>query len=245
MGTHPIFESDFDCLTDKMATRASLKYGTQLIGHNFVPAYQVARFKPHRHRVLDLYKKAYRSLSSYNMDNHHFQLYKTDYAFCFERTVLRARFDENKHVTSLAKATELLKDGEEEFWLNQHWMPDQHGLLVESQHGIAFQRYSNAMHTQQEGMHRGWGADEWARYPDIFDNYKKWYALRNDTWEEEMATLEEADSETIKRGERLNEDWPAAKKADGPPPFWWRYVARPLERPRREEYDDLTNRFKP
>ena len=95
--------------SDEMATRASLKYGTQLIGHNFVPAYQVARFKPHRHRVLDLYKKAYRSLSSYNMDNHHFQLYKTDYAFCFERTVLRARFDENKHVTSLAKATELLK----------------------------------------------------------------------------------------------------------------------------------------
>ena len=28
------------------------------------------------------------------------------------------------------------------------------------------------------------------RYPDIYDNYKKWKALRNDTWEEEMRTLE-------------------------------------------------------
>ena len=39
-------------------------------------------------------------------------------------------------------------------------------------------------------MNNYWGADDWARFPDIYDNYKKWYALRNDTWEEEMATLE-------------------------------------------------------
>ena len=103
-------------------------------------------------------------------------------------------------------------------------------------------------------MNNYWGADDWARFPDIYDNYKKWYALRNDTWEEEMATLEvrlkifnmililpmyiftkksklkkinfsflfqEADAETIKAGGRLSEDWPAAKKADGAPPFWY------------------------
>ena len=45
-------------------------------------------------------------------------------------------------------------------------------------------------HAHEDIMHNGWGADEWARYPDIYDNYKKWYALRNDTWEEEMSTLE-------------------------------------------------------
>merc|ERR1719190_169414 len=101
----------------------------------------------------------------------------------------------------------------------------------------------NGMHSE-ESMNSGWGADEWARYPDIYDNYKKWYALRNDTWEEEMATLEEADAETIKNGGRLNEDWPAAKKVDGAPPFWWRYVARPLERPRRTEYDDMCTRYR-
>lgn len=228
-----------------MATRGSLKYGGQLIGHNFVPSYQVYRFTPHRHRVLNLYKKAYRALESHDVDNGvHNAIFWTDHVFCFERTVMRARFDENKHVTSLAKATELLKDGEEEFWLNQHQQPNDHGILVESQHGIAFKRYHNMQHAHEDIMHNGWGADEWARYPDIYDNYKKWYALRNDTWEEEMSTLEEADAETIKGGGRLNEDWPAAKKVDGPPPFWWRYVARPLERPRRTEYDDMCTRYR-
>ena len=93
-----------------MATRGSLKYGGQLIGHNFVPSYQVYRFTPHRHRVLNLYKKAYRALESHDVDNGvHNAIFWTDHVFCFERTVMRARFDENKHVTSLAKATELLK----------------------------------------------------------------------------------------------------------------------------------------
>merc|ERR1719153_146580 len=37
----------------------------------------------------------------------------------FEATLLRAQFDANKHVTSLAKATQLLKDGEELYFINQ------------------------------------------------------------------------------------------------------------------------------
>ena len=81
-------------------------------------------------------------------------------------------------------------DGEEEFWINQHQQPNDHGILVESQHGIAFKRFHNMQHAHGEAMNNWWGADDWARYPDIYDNQKKWYALRNDTWEEEMATLE-------------------------------------------------------
>ena len=92
-----------------MATRGSLKYGGQLIGHNFIPSYQVYRFTPHRHRVLNLYKKALRSLASHDTDQQTQAPFWCDNAYCFERTVMRARFDENKHVTSLAKATELLK----------------------------------------------------------------------------------------------------------------------------------------
>ena len=93
----------------RMATRGSLKYGGQVIGHNMVPAYQLYRFKPHRHRVLNLYKKAWRALESHDSDAQFYSPFWVDNSFCFERTVLRARFDENKHVTSLAKATELLK----------------------------------------------------------------------------------------------------------------------------------------
>jgi len=92
-----------------MASRGTMRHGTQLLGHNFVPAYQVWRFTPHRHKVLRLYKKAYRALSSYDTDNCGILPYTDQSSFCFERTILRARFDENKHVTSLARATELLK----------------------------------------------------------------------------------------------------------------------------------------
>ena len=35
-----------------------------------------------------------------------------------------------------------------------------------------------------------WSAEEWARYPDIYDNHKKWHALRAATWDEEMQTME-------------------------------------------------------
>lgn len=92
-----------------MATNGALKAGGQIIGHQFVPAYQVARFLPHRHRVLKLYKKAWRSISAHNVDAYVMRPYLSTHIMCFEHAVLRARFDENKHVTSLAKATELLK----------------------------------------------------------------------------------------------------------------------------------------
>jgi len=221
-----------------MATNGALKAGGQIIGHQFVPAYQVARFLPHRHRVLKLYKKAWRSISAHNVDAYVMRPYLSTHIMCFEHAVLRARFDENKHVTSLAKATELLKDGEEEFWLNQHYSPDEHGKLPDSPDGMSFQRWAHMM--QENNVLNDWGADDWARYPDIYDNYKKWKALRNDTWEEEMRTLEEADAATIAAGGRLSDDFPAAKEVDGPPPFWWRYVTRPLERPRRQDFDDMS-----
>jgi len=49
--------------------------------------------------------------------------------------------------------------------------------------------------------------------------------------------VQEADAKTIQAGERLTEDFPAAKAADGPPPFWWRYVTRPLQHPAATDYD--------
>ena len=60
--------------------------------------------------------------------------------------------------------------------------------LFMSEGGIAHERFS---HIQYENRVLGqWGAEEWARYPDIYDNYKKWNALRAETWDEEMKTLE-------------------------------------------------------
>ena len=94
-----------------MSTKAFLNYSPQrIVGNNFVPAYQLERFKPHRHRVLNLYKNAYRALEVQWKERGWLWVQNKDkYNFCYERTLLRARFDTNKSVTNLAKATELLK----------------------------------------------------------------------------------------------------------------------------------------
>merc|ERR1712002_351513 len=242
MGTHPIFESDFDCLTE-MATKSFLKYSqTQVHGGNIIPGYQLARFKPHRHRVLNLYKKAWRSLEKNWIGKQDEFPVKNMHDFCYERTLLRARFEENKHVTNLAKATELLKDGEEEYWITQGNYSYNDHVLPMSEGGIAFMRFENTSHPND--VMSQWGADEWARFPDIYDNQKKWHALRNDTWDEEMRTLEASDAKKIEAGERLTEDWPAAEAVDGPPPFWWRYVSRPLHFPSRPDFDYLEHMSK-
>ena len=80
-------------------------------------------------------------------------------------------------------------DGEELYFINQGTSTFEHHHLPWSEFGIAYQRFEG---TSFEVKLRNdwWGANEWARYPDIYDNYKKWIALRNETWSEEMNTLE-------------------------------------------------------
>ena len=130
----------------------------------------------------------------------------SDHDFRFEAVLLRSQFDANKHVTSLAKATQLLKgktwfqkfavkynlsflDGEELYFINQGFYTFEHAHLPWSEFGIAYQRFEATSH-EVKLRNEWWGANEWARYPDIYDNYKKWIALRNETWSEEMNTLE-------------------------------------------------------
>merc|ERR1712113_1002684 len=128
-----------------MGTKGTLQYcASKISGGNMVPGSQLERFKPHRHRVLNLYKQSLRQMVA------------------FESTLIRQRFEANKHVKNLGKATELLKDGEEEYWINQgqHAMKDLN--LFMSEGGIAHERFS---HIQYENRVLGqWGAEEWARY---------------------------------------------------------------------------------
>uniref|UniRef100_A0A673J468 NADH dehydrogenase [ubiquinone] 1 beta subcomplex subunit 9 n=1 Tax=Sinocyclocheilus rhinocerous TaxID=307959 RepID=A0A673J468_9TELE len=49
-----------------------------------------------------------------------------------------ARFDENKHMKDMMKATMMLKAGEEEFWANQHPQPY---LFPDSPGGTSYERY--------------------------------------------------------------------------------------------------------
>merc|ERR1711892_993021 len=45
MGTHPIFESDFDCLTDKMARDSTLPQREKQLFHKLVKSYEQKQFK--------------------------------------------------------------------------------------------------------------------------------------------------------------------------------------------------------
>merc|ERR1719356_2022412 len=65
----------------------------------------------------------------------------SDHDFRFEAVLLRSQFDANKHVTSLAKATQLLKDGEELYFINQGFYTFEHAHLPWSEFGIAYQRF--------------------------------------------------------------------------------------------------------
>lgn len=52
--------------------------------------------------------------------------------------LLRDRFDKNKDVKDMVKATELLRAGEEEFWANQHPQPYS---FPDSPGGTSYERY--------------------------------------------------------------------------------------------------------
>lgn len=64
--------------------------------------------------------------------------------------LLRDRFDKNKNVKDMVKATELLKAGEEEFWANQHPQPY---IFADSPGGIAYERYE--MYKVRQGTRPG------------------------------------------------------------------------------------------
>ena len=58
--------------------------------------------------------------------------------YCYERTLLRARFDRYKNEKDFTKATQLLRLGEEEFWENQAPAPS---VFPNEPDGVTFQRF--------------------------------------------------------------------------------------------------------
>ena len=94
-----------------MAGRGAQLYcATKVHGGGIVSGFQLERFKPHRHRVLNLYKRAL-GLIEFQWGSS-FALNTATPAYHmipYEQALLRARFENNKHITNLGKATELLK----------------------------------------------------------------------------------------------------------------------------------------
>ncbi|KAM3956722.1 LOW QUALITY PROTEIN: NADH dehydrogenase [ubiquinone] 1 beta subcomplex subunit 9-like, partial [Aphomia sociella] len=65
-------------------------------------------------QICSLYKRALRNLESF---------YDRRHVYRYQAVLLRARFDKNAKETDLSKAATLLKQGEEELFLQQHPIP--------------------------------------------------------------------------------------------------------------------------
>ncbi|KAL2308673.1 hypothetical protein Nmel_001732 [Mimus melanotis] len=131
----------------------------------------MAAYLTHQQKVLRLYKKSLRHLESWCI---HRDKYR--YFAC----LLRDRFDKNKDVKDMVKATELLKAGEQEFWANQHPQPY---IFADSPGGIAYERYE--MYKIPEWCLDFWHPSEKAMYPDYFAKREQWKKLQQESWERE------------------------------------------------------------
>ncbi|XP_027501350.1 NADH dehydrogenase [ubiquinone] 1 beta subcomplex subunit 9 [Corapipo altera] len=89
----------------------------------------MAAYLTHQQKVLRLYKKSLRHLESWC-------IYRDKYRYF--ACLLRERFDKNKDVKDMVKATQLLRAGEEEFWANQHPQPY---IFPDSPGGTSYERY--------------------------------------------------------------------------------------------------------
>ncbi|XP_037659391.1 NADH dehydrogenase [ubiquinone] 1 beta subcomplex subunit 9 isoform X2 [Choloepus didactylus] len=131
-----------------------------------------AAYLTHQQKVLRLYKRALRHLESWCI---HRDKYR--YFAC----LMRARFEEHKNEKDMVKATQLLKEAEEEFWYNQHPQPY---IFPDSPGGTSYERYE--CYKVPEWCLDDWHPSEKAMYPDYFAKREQWKKLRMESWEREQ-----------------------------------------------------------
>uniref|UniRef100_A0A8C6BCC4 NADH dehydrogenase [ubiquinone] 1 beta subcomplex subunit 9 n=1 Tax=Monodon monoceros TaxID=40151 RepID=A0A8C6BCC4_MONMO len=132
-----------------------------------------AAYLTHQQKVLRLYKRALRHLESWCI---HRDKYR--YFAC----LMRARFDEHKNEKDMVKATQLLREAEEEFWHCQHPQPY---IFPESPGGTSYERYE--CYKVPEWCLDNWHPSEKAMYPDYFAKREQWKKLRRESWEREVS----------------------------------------------------------
>ncbi|KAM3961343.1 NADH dehydrogenase [ubiquinone] 1 beta subcomplex subunit 9-like [Aphomia sociella] len=108
--------------------------------------------KTHSQKVCSLYKRALRNLESF---------YDRRHVYRYQAVLLRARFDKNAKETDLSKAATLLKQGEEELFLQQHPIPKKFATSIG---GVAHERVV----TPPDWVLDYWHPLEKAQYPEYF-----------------------------------------------------------------------------
>merc|ERR1711976_340831 len=118
----------------------------------FKMSYMQTKVLSHAQKVCALYKESLRQIQSY-YHRRHFMRY--------EQVLMRARFDENKDITDMVKAKELLKKGEEELFYYQHPQPFK---FPNSPGGVAYGREARV----PDWIYDMWHPLERAQYPEYF-----------------------------------------------------------------------------
>ncbi|NXN97439.1 NDUB9 dehydrogenase, partial [Rhinopomastus cyanomelas] len=119
--------------------------------------------------------------------------------------LLRERFEKNKDVRDMVRATELLKAGEDEFWANQH--PQPYGFS-DSLGGTSYERHE----CYRVRPPRAW-------------------LCRGSAWESFKGALTGLCLDSAVHLTVACEALPPACKEGHLPPLWWQYVTRPHETP--------------
>lgn len=115
-------------------------------------SYLVTKTVSHKFQVCSLYKRALRCLEAWHTHRDEYRM---------EAVKLRERFETYRHIKDLRIAKELLEQGEEELFKNEHPQPLHYPL---SPRGVAFGR---------EVASPDWVLDYWhplekAQYPEYF-----------------------------------------------------------------------------
>merc|ERR1712066_845171 len=74
-------------------------------------------------------------------------------------------------------------------------------------------RFEKHKNSRAASMMNYWAPEDRARYPDLYQKYEKLQQLRQESWDEEMARLDEHEEELADQGETITDALPAAKKS--------------------------------
>ncbi|XP_076315351.1 NADH dehydrogenase [ubiquinone] 1 beta subcomplex subunit 9-like [Tachypleus tridentatus] len=141
-------------------------------------SYLETRLVSHTVKVCSLYKRALRNLESYIHERPHFR---------FNAVLLRQRFEENRNITDMRIAKQLIEQGEDELFHKSHYQPLKFPC---SPGGVAYERVVGSP---------DWVLDYWhplekAQYPEYFarrEQRKKEYI---ELWEKTYGKPEELPS---------------------------------------------------
>ncbi|XP_006621051.1 NADH dehydrogenase [ubiquinone] 1 beta subcomplex subunit 9 [Apis dorsata] len=111
----------------------------------------------HTKKVCSLYKRALRTLESFNYRRHEYR---------YEAVLLRQRFEKNRHIPDARIAKKLLLEGEEELFKKCHWDPYK---FPDSPGGIVHGRFVEP----PDAVLDFWDPIEKAQYPKYFGQREK------------------------------------------------------------------------